>query len=98
MKPIYIFIFLVFSSLSIDAQQNLKTTRISLKKWEDSLKQYSTQIIEGKNPSDCFTADSIFTKILVTSELSNKSPKIKIYFISLFFIVGNTNFSKNSNW
>jgi hypothetical protein len=73
MKPIYIFIFLVFSSLSIDAQQNLKTTRISLKKWEDSLKQYSTQIIEGKNPSDCFTADSIFTKILVRALVNKNS-------------------------
>lgn len=73
MKPLYIFIFLVFSSFTIDAQQNLKTARISLKKWEDSLKQYSTQIIEGKNPSDCFTADSIFTKILVRALVNKNS-------------------------
>jgi len=73
MKPIYLFIFLLFSSLSIDAQQNLKTARISLKKWEDSLKKYSTQIIEGKNPSDCFTADSIFTKILVRALVNKNS-------------------------
>jgi len=65
MKPLLLFTLLIFNTFSIDAQPTLKAERISLKKWEDSLKQYSTQIVDGKNASDRFTADSIFTKILV---------------------------------
>jgi hypothetical protein len=44
-----------------------------LKKWEDSLQQYSIQIVEGKNPNDRFTADSIFTKILVRALINKNS-------------------------
>ncbi len=73
MKPILLFTLLVFSTFNIDAQRALKTERISLKKWEDSLKQYSNQIIDGKNPSDRFSADSIFTKILVRALVNKNS-------------------------
>jgi hypothetical protein len=73
MKPILLFTLLVFSTFTIDAQRAMKTERISLKKWEDSLKQYSTQIVDGKNPSDRFTADSFFTKILVRALVNKNS-------------------------
>ncbi len=73
MKPILLFTLLVFSTFTMDAQRALKTERTSLKKWEDSLQQYSIQIIEGKNPSDRFTADSIFTKILVRALINKNS-------------------------
>jgi hypothetical protein len=73
MKSILLFTLLVFSTFTIDAQRAMKTERISLKKWEDSLKQYSTQIVDGKNPSDRFTADSFFTKILVRALVNKNS-------------------------
>ncbi len=73
MKPILLFTLLVFSAFTMDAQRALKTERTLLKKWEDSLQQYSIQIIEGKNPSDRFTADSIFTKILVRALINKNS-------------------------
>jgi len=73
MRQILLFTLLVFTTFTIDAQRALKAERISLKKWEDSLKQYSTQIIEGKNPSDRFTADSFFTKILVRALVNKNS-------------------------
>ena len=73
MKPILLFTFLVFSTFTVDAQRALKNERTSLKKWEDSLQQYSIQIVEGKNPNDRFTADSIFTKILVRALINKNS-------------------------
>jgi len=73
MKPILLFTLLVFSTFTMDAQRALKTERTSLKKWEDSLQQYSIQIVEGKNPNDRFTADSIFTKILVRALINKNS-------------------------
>ena len=73
MKPILLFTFLVFSTFTLDAQRALKNERTSLKKWEDSLQQYSIQIVEGKNPNDRFTADSIFTKILVRALINKNS-------------------------
>jgi hypothetical protein len=73
MKPILLFTLLVFSTFTVDAQRALKNERTSLKKWEDSLQQYSIQIVEGKNPNDRFTADSIFTKILVRALINKNS-------------------------
>lgn len=73
MKPILLFTLLVFSTFTMDAQRALKTERTILKKWEDSLQQYSIQIVEGKNPNDRFTADSIFTKILVRALINKNS-------------------------
>lgn len=73
MKPIFLFILFVCSGFATEAQRTLRTERTSLKKWEDSLKEYSIQIIEGKNPSDRFTADSIFTKILVRALVNKNS-------------------------
>ena len=73
MKPIVLFTLLVFSTFTVDAQRALKNERTSLKKWEDSLQQYSIQIVEGKNPNDRFTADSIFTKILVRALINKNS-------------------------
>ena len=69
-------LFLSLSCLSIfsaNAQRIKKGERVSLQKWEDSLKQYSLQILEGKNASDRFTADSIFTKIFVRALINKNS-------------------------
>jgi hypothetical protein len=75
----------------MDAQRALKTERASLKKWEDSLQQYSIQIVEGKNPSDRFTADSIFTKILVRALIKKNS-----FYYKLFIILNCIKINKNS--
>ena len=55
--------FLLISNLSF--AQLSSSERKTLQKEEDSLKNLSFQIIQGRNSSDRFTADSQFTKIFV---------------------------------
>ena len=72
MKLLMLFSFFFLSLFSVDAQRIKRSDR-PLQKWEDSLQQYSLQIIQGKNASDRFTADSIFTKIFVRALINKNS-------------------------
>ena len=72
MKLLLFFSIFCLSLFSADAQRIKRSDR-PLQKWEDSLQQYSLQIIQGKNASDRFTADSIFTKIFVRALINKNS-------------------------
>ena len=73
MKWLLFFYLFFFSLFSADAQRAKKGERNPLKKWEDSLQQLSLQIVQGKNASDRFLADSMFTKIFVRALLNKNS-------------------------
>lgn len=73
MKPLLFFFLLCFRLFSTDAQRAKKGDQIPLKKWEDSLQQYSLQIVQAKNASERFLADSMFTKIFVRALLNKNS-------------------------
>ena len=72
MKLLLLFSIFCLSLFSAGAQRIKRTDR-PLQKWEDSLQQYSLQIIEGKTAADRFIADSIFTKIFVRALLNKNS-------------------------
>lgn len=63
-KPSLLLYLILISSFSF-AQGIGKAELKVLKQKEDSLKNYSTKIIQGINASDRFNADSFFTRILV---------------------------------
>ncbi|UEG49524.1 hypothetical protein LK994_12860 [Ferruginibacter lapsinanis] len=69
-KPVFAFTFLLIS-FSGFAQQHSDV--VSLKKKEDSLKVYSTKLIQAINAKDRFNADSVFTKMLVRALKINGS-------------------------
>lgn len=85
--PIIIFlVFLGYSNLS--AQRLNGTDAKFLLQKEDSLKIYSSKIIQGINPSDRFLADSIFTKVFVRALKTNNSfsyPFDSLYTISKLY-------------
>ncbi|MGN6533447.1 MAG: hypothetical protein ACTHK0_17015 [Ginsengibacter sp.] len=66
MNKIAVFLASVFLFAGHGFSQNLTTAnRKILEKKEDSLKTFATQILQGRNPEDRFTADSQFTKTFV---------------------------------
>lgn len=75
MEPIRSFLFfIIFSAtLSSNAQNLSKTAFEQMKKSEDSMKNYSRDIISEKTASQRFTSDSIFIRMLVRSLKTNNS-------------------------
>jgi hypothetical protein len=67
----FLLVFLFNSSLY--AQRVMGADAKSLAQKEDSLKIYSTKIIQGINPSDRLEADSIFTRVFVRALKTNNS-------------------------
>jgi hypothetical protein len=65
MKNISIFIFSLFIFSNTNAQRISSNDFKYLQKKEDSLKKIGLQIVQGRNASDRFLADSGFTRILV---------------------------------
>jgi hypothetical protein len=65
MKQIVIFILTIFITAQLNAQRISATDYKYLRKKEDSLKSIGLQIIQGRNTSDRFMADSGFTRIFV---------------------------------
>src|SRR5690349_6881165 len=61
-------LFFVFSAvLSLNAQRLSSNTLATLKKDEDSMKNYSRQMIMDKTATQRFSADSVFVRMLVRS-------------------------------
>ena len=73
MKPLLLFYLFFFSLFTADAQRQKKGDWANMQKWEDSLQQYSLQIVQGKNASERFVADSMFTKSFVRALLNKNS-------------------------
>ena len=65
MKFSCLFSLLIFLQLNTSAQQIKKEELRMLKSKEDSMTKNAIEILQGENTSDRFTADSIFTKMLV---------------------------------
>jgi hypothetical protein len=55
----------LFLFITATSQRMVKADEKALQRREDSLKKLSVQIIQGRNASDRFSADSTFTKMLV---------------------------------
>ena len=65
MKIWTFFLILFFTTSSLFAQQITTTDKIFLLKKEDSLKTVGLKIVQGREASDRFFADSAFTRIFV---------------------------------
>lgn len=65
MKNIFLVLCILISGNLLYSQSLLKQNQAFLKKKEDSLKVLSLQIIQGRNSSDRFVADSHFTRMFV---------------------------------
>lgn len=65
MKNIFLVLFILISGNLLYSQSLSKQNQALLKKKEDSLKVLSLQIIQGRNSSDRFVADSHFTRMFV---------------------------------
>ncbi len=65
MNKILGFLFILFISNVAVAQNFSKADIVALNKMEDSIRAQSVKIIQGRDASERFTADSIFTKMLV---------------------------------
>jgi hypothetical protein len=65
MKQIMIVLLYVFTTSQMQAQRINAADYSFLQKKDDSLKKIGLKIVQGINPLDRFTADSIFTRMLV---------------------------------
>lgn len=84
MKLFSIFSFVLLLTLNAVSQQILPADLKSLQVKEDSLKILAVKILQGINPSDRFTADSLFTRGLVRALKTTNS--FNYPFDSLFTI------------
>lgn len=88
MKLLPIQALLLFVNLNVNAQRIASNDYKLLERKEDSLKTLSDKIINGINPSDRFTADSIFTKVFVRALKTKNSfyfPFDSLYTISKLY-------------
>lgn len=65
MRAVYLILIIIISGTSLYSQGLSKQNVALMKKKEDSLKSLSMQIIQGRNSSDRFVADSHFTRMFV---------------------------------
>ncbi len=73
MKKLFLFAVFSICNLVIFAQRITSANEAALQQKEDSLKKYSTKLIQGITAEDRFNADSIFTKMFVRSLKINNS-------------------------
>lgn len=78
----------IFLQFAVTAQRISSRDIPDLKKKEDSLKALSFKIIQGINPIDRFTADSLFTKVFVRALKTKNSfyyPFDSVYTVSKLY-------------
>lgn len=73
MKKPCLFVTLILFNFFCFSQRISKSERSFLNQKEDSLKNYANEMVQGINPKNRFTADSIFTKMFVRALKTNNS-------------------------
>lgn len=73
MKYFLLFCFFSISTLFVFPQRFKKAELATFQMKEDSLKQYSLNLIQGKTATERFNADSLFTKMFVRALVTKNS-------------------------